>query len=169
LKHSQDGRDTFRTAQHLAIASILSLLLGLGLQFSLLKTMSAFIKKFLFSPLYRKLRYYSAFVLYSAIVIFGAIPGVRAEAGELASGFVLHSLAYSTIAYLLFTGAKRQDLAAAMSAFLWVVVLGAADEFIQSFFPYRNGRVQDWIVDMGAALVTLSILLRTWPALRKLA
>lgn len=113
------------------------------------------------------MRYWSAFILYAAIVIFGAIPGVRDEAGELASGFVLHSLAYSTIAYLLFTGARRQSSAAAVQAFLWVVVMGAADEAIQSFFPYRNGRVQDWFVDMGAALVTLSILLGTWPALAK--
>lgn len=113
------------------------------------------------------MRYGCAFALYSAIVIFGTVPGVRAEAGAIASGFILHSLAYSTIAYLLFTGAKSQSIAAAVQAFLWVVFMGAADEYIQSFFPYRNGRIQDWIVDMGAALVMLSILLCTWPAIQK--
>jgi VanZ family protein len=131
--------------------------------------MTIFLKQFFLSPTYGGLRYLSAFVLYFSIVLFGSIPGVREEAGEFASGLVLHSLAYSTIAYLLFTGEKRQSLSTAVRAFLWVVVMGAADEYIQSFFPYRNGRMQDWIVDMSAALTMLCILLPTWPVLQKKA
>lgn len=129
--------------------------------------MPEFFKQIFFSPLYRKLRYGSAFVLYGLIVLLGAVPGVRAEAGEIASGLILHSLAYSTIAYLLFSGARSQNFIAAVHAFLWVAVLGSMDEYIQSFFPYRNGRVEDLIVDLCAALVTLSALLATWPALQK--
>lgn len=125
-----------------------------------------FIKKFFLYPAYGGLRRKSAFGLYFLIVVLGAIPGVRTEAGEIASGFILHSLAYSTIAYLLFTGASTQSFAKAVQAFLWVVVMGAADEYIQSFFPYRNGRVQDWLVDMGAALIMLCILMGAWPALQ---
>jgi VanZ family protein len=128
--------------------------------------MFAFIKKFFLYPAYGKLRYGSAFGLYLLIVVLGAIPGVRAEAGEIASGLILHSLAYCTIAYLLFTGSGRQSFTTAVHAFLWVVVMGAADEAIQSFFPYRNGRVQDWLVDIGAAFVMLCILMRAWPALQ---
>jgi VanZ family protein len=131
--------------------------------------MTTFLIHLFFSPVYRNIRYRSAFILYLLIVLLGAIPGVRSEAGEFASGLVLHSLAYSTIAYLLYTGASSQSFTTAFHAFLWVVVMGAADEYIQSFFPYRNGTVRDWIVDMTAALVTLSILLGTWPALRKMA
>ncbi|MGV3741950.1 MAG: VanZ family protein [Burkholderiaceae bacterium] len=131
--------------------------------------MPAFLKQIFLSNDYRTIRYRSAFTLYLLIVLLGAIPGVRAEAGEVASGLVLHSLAYSTIAYLLFTGAKQQNPLTAMHAFLWVVVMGAVDEAIQSFFPYRNGRMQDWLVDMCAAFVMLSILLRTWPALQRAA
>jgi VanZ family protein len=126
-----------------------------------------FIKKFFLYPTYGALRRKSAFGLYFLIVVLGAIPGVRSEAGELASGFVLHSLAYSTIAYLLFTGTSTQSFAKAVQAFLWVVVMGATDEYIQSFFPYRNGRVQDWLVDMGAAFLMLCILMRAWPVLQR--
>lgn len=131
--------------------------------------MATLFKLFFVSDAYRQMRYRAAFLLYFSIVVFGAIPGVRAEAGELASGLVLHSLAYSTIAYLLFTGAKNHSVATAVQTFLWVAAMGAADEAIQSFFPYRNGRIQDWIVDMGAALVTLSVLRYAWPVLRKTA
>jgi VanZ family protein len=131
--------------------------------------MFEFIKKFFLYPAYGTLRYRSAFVLYLLIVVLGAVPGVRAEAGEVASGFVLHSIAYSTIAYLLFTGAGTQSFTKALHAFLWVVVMGAVDEYIQSFFPYRNGRVQDWLVDMGAAFLMLSILMWTWPTFKKKA
>ncbi len=131
--------------------------------------MPALFKQIFFSPVYRNVRYASAFILYLLIVLLGAIPGVRAEAGQFASGLVLHSLAYSTIAYLLFTGANNQSLATAAHAFLWVAVMGALDEYIQSFFPYRNGRMQDWVVDVCAAFVMLCVLLSKWPSLQRIA
>jgi VanZ family protein len=150
-----------------AFTFVVASLIGLRLPITISRAMSALFKQILFSPAYRKLRYRSAFLLYLMIVLFGAIPGVRAEAGEIASGLVLHSLAYSTIAYLLFTGASQQNFSKAVHAFLWVVVMGALDEAIQSFFPYRNGRMEDWLVDMCAALVMLCVLLGTWPALQR--
>ena len=89
----------------------------------------------------------------------GSIPNARAEAGEIASGVVLHSLSYAMITFLLVTGSRRLPLGQAVQAFLIVVVMGALDEYVQSFFPYRHAAISDWLVDCAASLVTASVLL----------
>ncbi|WP_420472693.1 VanZ family protein [Noviherbaspirillum sp. ST9] len=99
--------------------------------------------------------------LYLAVILIGSIPGARAEVGEVASGLVLHFVTYACIAYLLACGAAGSLTARAIKAFCIVVVMGALDEGIQSFLPYRNGALADWMVDMSAALfVTLTWRIR---------
>jgi VanZ family protein len=39
-----------------------------------------------------------------------------------------------------------------------VALMGAGDEFIQSFFPYSGADVRDWAVDCSAAIL-VSLLL----------
>jgi hypothetical protein len=106
----------------------------------------------------RKLRYSSAFVLFTAIIIMGSLPGARAEIGTVASGIVLHSLAYGIITFLLFTGSLGSARERAIKSVLTVMAMGALDELVQSFLPYRSGTVGDWMVDCNAALITAGLL-----------
>jgi VanZ family protein len=104
-----------------------------------------------------------AIVLYLAIVILGSVPGARADIGHYASGVVLHSLAYAGLALLWFTGSAGSMGARAAKAVLAIAVMGALDELVQSFFPYRGPDVRDWMVDCTAALVTSAVLAAVLP------
>ena len=106
----------------------------------------------------RKLRYGCAIALFLAIVIAGSIPGARADIGHYASGVVLHSLAYATLALLWFTASRGGGAARSLAAVGAVAVMGAIDEFVQSFFPSRGADVHDWLVDCCAALVMCAFL-----------
>ncbi|MDP3841768.1 MAG: VanZ family protein [Oxalobacteraceae bacterium] len=79
--------------------------------------------------------------------------------GKIASGLVLHGLAYSIITFLLFTGSNGRPSGNALRTWLIVAIMGALDEFVQSFFPYRNAAVHDWAVDVTASFVTVFLLL----------
>ena len=107
---------------------------------------------------YQRLRYSAAFIAYAAIVAMGAVPGARAEIGNYASGIVLHSLAYGAITVLLFTGSGGTAPARAFKSVLTVAAMGAVDELLQSFLPYRRGAVSDWVVDCNAAVLVSALL-----------
>ncbi len=106
----------------------------------------------------------AALSLFALIVMIGSIPGARAEIANLASGLVLHSLAYSCIAFLMYTGSRGSPLRRAAKAVLTVMVMGAIDEYVQSFFPYRHATVSDWMVDVSSALLTAGLLWVLLPA-----
>lgn len=106
----------------------------------------------------RKLRYASAWFLFALILIIGSIPGARTELGTVASGLVLHSIAYSVLTVLLFTGASGTRTRRALKAVFIVLLMGAADELIQSMLPYRRGAVLDWTVDAAASIVSAALL-----------
>jgi VanZ family protein len=112
----------------------------------------------LLGPEFRKLRYRCAWAMYAAIVVMGSVPGVRADIGDYAPGFVLHSLAYAILTFLLFTGGTGHARQRAIKAVLTVMAMGALDEFVQSFFPFRTAAVTDWLVDSGAAMLTSALL-----------
>ena len=99
-----------------------------------------------------------AIVMVLMIVTAGNIPGARADIGQVASGVVLHSIAYAILAALWFLGSPGGAVSRVWKAVLAVAVMGACDETIQSFFPYRGASLGDWAVDVGAALAA-SILL----------
>lgn len=120
--------------------------------------MPAFLSLLILDPKLRKLRVLSAIALYLAIIIMGSIPGARAQVGDYASGMVLHSLAYATLAFLWFTGSTGSPAARAAKAMLAVAGMGALDEMVQGFFPYRGADVADWMVDCGAGAVTCALL-----------
>ncbi len=100
----------------------------------------------------------AAIFMYLAIVIAGNIPGARADIGHYAPGVVLHSVAYAILTLLCWLGSTGSPAARAVKAVLAIALMGAGDEFIQSFFPYRGADVRDWAVDCGAA-VLVSLLL----------
>lgn len=93
-----------------------------------------------------------------AILVAGSIPGARAEVGAYASGVVLHGMTYAFLASLWFLGATGTPLQRALKAMLAIALMGAVDEWVQSFFPYRSGDVRDWLVDVTAATIASTVL-----------
>lgn len=126
--------------------------------------MPAFLHLLVLDPKLNKLRLGIALALYLAILVIGSIPGARHDIGNYASGVVLHSIAYAGLATLWFTGSRGDGAQRALKAVLAVAVMGACDEFVQSFFPYRGAAVSDWLVDCIAAVVAATIL---WAVLPK--
>jgi len=114
-------------------------------------------------PKVRKLRLGLAIALYLAIVVIGSIPGERHAIGAYASGLVLHSIAYSGLAALWFTGSTGDGAQRALKAVFVIALMGACDEIVQSFFPYRGAAVSDWLVDCVAAVVTATVLWAVLP------
>jgi len=93
-----------------------------------------------------------------AILVAGSIPGARAEVGAYASGVVLHGMSYAFLATLWFLGATGTPVGRALKAMLAIALMGAVDEWVQSFFPYRSGDVRDWLVDVTAATLASTLL-----------
>jgi hypothetical protein len=120
--------------------------------------MPANLSSFLLHPKLRLLCVASAVLMYLAIVITGNIPGARADIGHYASGAVLHSTAYAVLTTLWFLASAGSPAVRAAKAVLAVAVMGAGDEFVQSFFPYRGADMGDWAVDCTAAIVTTGLL-----------
>ena len=112
----------------------------------------------LLDPRLNKLRYGAAIIMFLSIVVTGSIPGARAGVGHYAPGMVLHSLAYATLALLWFTASRGSAASRSLAAVLAIAVMGAIDESVQSLFPYRGADVNDWLVDVSAAVVTCAIL-----------
>jgi VanZ family protein len=126
--------------------------------------MPALLSTLVLDPRLRILRLACAILMYLVILVAGSMPGARAEIGHYASGAVLHSTAYAVLAFLWFTGSAGSAAARAAKAVLAVAVMGAGDEFVQSFFPYRGPAVSDWMVDCAAAIITSALLYAVLPA-----
>ena len=62
------------------------------------------------------------------------------------------------IALLLFVGSNGNRHHRATKAVLTAMALGAFDEYVQSFFPYRSADVMEWAVDV-VATTTSSVAL----------
>jgi VanZ family protein len=142
--------------------------------------MKQFLIDLSFGKKYKNLRLFSAFLLYFLVLalgsipgarqsvgevasrliflILGSLPGVQDDVGEISSGLVLHALTYSMITFLLFTGYAGEPSRKAIQTFMTVASMGALDEFIQSFLSYRTGAVSDWMVDVTAGFLTVSLL-----------
>jgi hypothetical protein len=120
--------------------------------------MTTYLSTLLQHPRTRLLCLAGAALMYLTIITVGNIPGARADIGAFAPGPVLHSLAYAILAALWFVGSRGTPLARACKAVLAVAAMGAGDEFVQRFFPYRGADVRDWAVDVGAAIVAGSVM-----------
>jgi VanZ family protein len=120
--------------------------------------MPAFLSRLLLDPDLRTARLTTALVLYAGVIVAGSIPGARAEVGEFAPGVVLHGLTYAFLSLLWFLGSTGSGAVRATKAVLAIALMGAGDELVQSFLPYRSGDVRDWMVDVGAALLTSTLL-----------
>jgi VanZ family protein len=125
--------------------------------------MYAMLSQLLMHPRLRFACLSGATVMYLAIVVTGNIPGARADIGHYAPGVVLHSSAYAVLAFLCFLGSTGGPASRAVKAVLAVALMGAGDEFIQSFFPYRGADVRDWAVDCGSAILVSLLLCALLP------
>jgi VanZ family protein len=125
-------------------------------------------KQIFLTASHARLRYWTAIALYLLILILGSIPGARQDIGEVASGVVLHSLAYAGLTFLIFTGGSGTASQRAGKAVLTIALMGAIDECVQSLFPYRHGAVSDWMVDCTAAMLTAGFMWALWNRYRSL-
>lgn len=125
--------------------------------------MLATLTQLCFAERHERLRFRTALFLYALVIIIGDIPGTRADVGQYASGVVLHSFGYGVLALLLFSGIAGGMGRRAVLSVLMVAAMGALDEFIQSFLPYRRGAVSDWLVDITAAMLVAAALYFLWP------
>jgi VanZ family protein len=122
---------------------------------------------FLVDPQYRIARFRTAIALYVSVLVLGSIPGARAEMAEVASGLALHFATYACITFLLFTGFDGAAAGRALKAIVLIAAMGAVDEFVQSFFPYRHASVGDWYVDISAGMFMVALLCVWTPRRRK--
>ncbi len=125
--------------------------------------MSASLHVLIFDSKLSKLRYALALLIYAMILVLGSIPGARAEIGHFATGLVLHSLAYAFLTLLVYTGSSGSASRRAFKSVLTVMLMGAGDELLQTFFSYRGAAVSDWLVDVTASLVVSALLWAAWP------
>lgn len=125
--------------------------------------MNAMLSQLLPHPRFRAACITFAVFMYLMIVVTGNIPGARADIGQYAPGVVLHGTAYAVLACLCFLGSSGSLAARAVKAVLAVALMGAGDEFIQSFFPYRGADVRDWAVDCVAAILAVLALCAVLP------
>ena len=125
--------------------------------------MQATLTQLCFAERHERLRFRTALFLYTLVIIIGDIPGARADVGQYASGVVLHSFGYGVLALLLFSGIAGGMGRRAVLSVLLVAAMGALDEYIQSFLPYRRGAVSDWLVDITAATLVAVPLYCLWP------
>lgn len=109
-------------------------------------------------PKYRLALRSVALALFAGVLIAGSIPGARAEVGEYASGLVLHGLTYAFLASLWFFASTGNVVVRAIKAVLAIALMGACDEFVQSFLSYRSADIHDWLVDVSAASIASTIL-----------
>lgn len=112
----------------------------------------------LLDPQWRKWRLRAALAMYAAILVMGSIPGARAEIGQVASGIILHSVAYAILALLIYGGSTGSSSLRALKAIGAVMAMGAGDELVQSFLSYRHGDIHDWYVDVTAATLCAALL-----------
>ncbi len=115
------------------------------------------------TPRCQALCYRSAISMFALILVLGSLPGAREDLGQYASGLVLHSVAYALLGVLVFLGGSGSGSRRAIKATLTVAVMGALDEGVQSFFPYRTAAVTDWMVDVAAAGAASALLWKLWP------
>lgn len=125
--------------------------------------MQATLTQLCFAERHERLRFRTALFLYTLVIVIGDIPGARADVGQYASGVVLHSFGYGVLALLLFSGIAGAMGRRAVLSVLLVAAMGALDEYIQSFLPYRRGAVSDWLVDITAATLVAVPLYFLWP------
>ncbi|WP_183012917.1 VanZ family protein [Achromobacter sp. UMC46] len=96
-------------------------------------------------------------VFFAVLVVVGNLPGLAADMSDAFGDKRLHLVAYSFLTALIYLSVNRRP---ALVAMLAATALGALDESIQSFFPYRQAELLDLLADIlaaGATVISLHI------------
>lgn len=125
--------------------------------------MTRLLRDYLFDVRYATHRFVLAWLLYLLILVLGSVPHARADIGLLAPGLVLHALAYGGLTCLLASGLRTGPWRNSVQAVLLIAIMGAGDECVQSFFPYRHAAVSDWVVDCLAGFVAATMMVYWYP------
>lgn len=103
---------------------------------------------------------YGALAFFAVLILVGAIPGKAEALSAVFYDKVLHFVAYASLSALVYGAIPGTPTVRAIRTLLIIGTLGAADEAIQSLLPYRSANAVDWVVDMIAAVASVSILSR---------
>ncbi|MES2537300.1 MAG: VanZ family protein [Pseudomonadota bacterium] len=101
----------------------------------------------------------AACLFFALMLAIGAIPGEAAMLSAKIDDKLLHFCAYGLLSALVFNGLTVSAPARALRTLLLIAALGALDEIIQSFIPYRRAGILDWLVDILAACCSVAFLL----------
>ncbi|CAB3952704.1 hypothetical protein LMG6001_03033 [Achromobacter insolitus] len=93
-----------------------------------------------------------AALFFVVLVTVGNLPGLAAEMSDAFGDKRLHLAAYAFLTTLIYFSVNRRP---ALTALLGVAALGALDEAIQSFVPYRQADLLDLLADISAAGATV--------------
>ncbi len=93
------------------------------------------------------------------LVALGSIPGTADALSQRFGDKLLHTLAYSVMAVLYFFSYIGSKLARSLATLTTIALLGALDETVQNFLPYRNSSLADWCFDIAAAFIVVTLLL----------
>lgn len=99
-----------------------------------------------------------AVLFFVVMVLVGTIPGYAKALSDATDDKLLHFCAYGVMSWLIFNGVRGVMLSRALRTLLLLAALGALDETIQSFIPYRTASVLDWYADMLAGLICVTVL-----------
>ena len=92
----------------------------------------------------------AAALFFIVLVTVGNLPGLAADMSDAFGDKRLHLAAYACLTALIYLSVNRRP---ALVAMLAVTALGALDESIQSFFPYRQADLSA----AGATVISLHI------------
>ena len=107
-----------------------------------------------------------ALLAYGLILVLGNVRGLGQTLAPDTSDKTLHLLAYGGLSALLYLGLRLPPLRRSAIILGVIALLGAVDETVQAFIPYRDSDLRDWLADLaGAALVCalLSLLRAMMP------
>ena len=94
----------------------------------------------------------AAAAFFLALVTVGNLPGLAAEMSATFGDKRLHLAAYACLTLLVYASVQRRP---GLTALLVVTALGGLDEWIQSFFAYRQADLLDLLADISAAGATV--------------
>lgn len=106
----------------------------------------------------RKLWFTTASGFFIVLVALGSIPGAADSLSQRYGDKLLHTLAYGVLAVLYFQAYRGSKLARSSATVATIALLGALDETLQSFLPYRNASLADWCFDVASALLIVALM-----------
>ena len=96
-------------------------------------------------------------IFFLLMIAIGSIPGKADALSAATNDKFLHFCAYSTLSVLLYLGLGGSTLRRVLGTLLVIALLGLTDETIQYFLPYRNSNTLDWLFNMMAAALSVTL------------